>query len=53
MTKYHYTTMQEQEAMDAQEYAAFLADGDPIVSELTPEESSLIDEWSELVLFDT
>ena len=52
-TEYYHTTMQDMENMDAIEWAEYLAYGDPIVSELTPEESSLIDEWSELVLSDT
>ena len=52
-TEYYHTTMQDMENMDAFEWAEYLAYGDPIVSELTPEESQLIDEWSELVSFDT
>ena len=48
-TEYYHTTMQDMENMDAFEWAEYLAYGDPIVSELTPEESQLIDEWDMLV----
>lgn len=42
-----FTTSQI-ETMDAQDYSMFLAYGEDAVSELTPEESQLIDSYRDL-----
>ena len=44
-----FLTMQQQEQLTCEEYAEFLAYGDPEpVTELTPEEITLIDGWAEM-----
>jgi hypothetical protein len=40
--------MQDMENMDAIEWAEYLAYGDPIVSELTVEEETLITSWERM-----
>ena len=50
MTNYYHTTMQDMENMDAFEWAEYLAYGDPIQTELTPEENALITSWEEMYL---
>jgi hypothetical protein len=43
--------MEEQEQLTPEQYAEFLAYGDPErETELTPEEITLIDSWSEMYL---
>ncbi len=49
-TEYYYTTMQDMENMDAIEWAEYLAYGDPVKTELTPENDSLISTWEQLYL---
>ena len=51
-TDYYHTTMQDMENMDAIEWAEYLAYGDPVKTELTPEEDALIASWEEMYLHD-